>query len=372
MIRTMRVVTVLLVLGSSVLLTPLAAAQDVGETVVKRGLIKEDVYAAGENVTIDGEVLGDVVVAGGEVNINGKVSADVIAAGGQVQISADIGDDVRVAGGQLTVNASIGDDLIAAGGEVTVGPDTTVKGRTWLAGGDIEVAGRLGRELKVAGASISISARVDGDVELMGDSIRVEAAADIRGDLVYRSDDEIYIDEKANITGSVVRKPMLYDEEVSHGGGVVMSILSIFVSVMLLAYLFPVFLGNSVESLRTRTGKSLLLGLVLLVMIPVAVVLLFVTAVGWLAGVVVLALYFVAIAIATLVGVRTVSEIGARLLKQDLTGAWWRQALAVALTVLLVTLVGLIPVVGALLWFLLLIGGLGAGGLELYKRYRAV
>ena len=34
MIRTMRVVTVLLVLGSSVLLTPLAAAQDVGETVV--------------------------------------------------------------------------------------------------------------------------------------------------------------------------------------------------------------------------------------------------------------------------------------------------------------------------------------------------
>ncbi|KPK47582.1 MAG: hypothetical protein AMS22_16440 [Thiotrichales bacterium SG8_50] len=262
MIRTMRVVTVLLVLGSSVLLTPLAAAQDVGETVVKRGLIKEDVYAAGENVTIDGEVLGDVVVAGGEVNINGKVSADVIAAGGQVQISADIGDDVRVAGGQLTVNASIGDDLIAAGGEVTVGPDTTVKGRTWLAGGDIEVAGRLGRELKVAGGSISISARVDGDVELMGDSIRVEAAADIRGDLVYRSDDEIYIDEKANITGSVVRKPMLYDEEVSHGGGVVMSILSIFVSVMLLAYLFPVFLGNSVESLRTRTGKSLLLGLV--------------------------------------------------------------------------------------------------------------
>jgi len=371
MIQSLKVVTALMVLGASVVLTPIAAAQDAGETVVKRGLIKEDVYAAGESVTIDADVIGDAVVAGGDVSVAGKVSEDIIAAGGQVRIRGNIGDDVRAAGGQVDISATIGDDLIAAGGQVTLSPDTTVKGRTWLSGGDIEVRGRLGRELKVAGGSISLAALVNGDVELMGDNIRVEAGTDIRGNLVYRSNNEIYVDEQANITGSVVRKPLPYHEEWGRGGGLVMSILTIFVSVLLLSYFFPGFLGAAVESLRTRPGKSLLTGLILLVMIPVAVLLLFITAVGWLAAIVVLAMYFVAIAIATLVGVRTITEVAAGWFKQELAGSWRRLTLALALTVIAISVIGLIPVIGGLLWFLLLIGGLGAGGTELYRRYRA-
>jgi hypothetical protein len=69
--------------------------------------------------------------------------------------------------------------------------------------------------------------------------------------------------------------------------------------------------------------------------------------------------------------VRTITEIGAGWFKQELAGSWRRLVVALALTVIAVSVVGLIPVVGALLWFLLLIGGLGAGGTELYRRYRA-
>jgi cytoskeletal protein CcmA (bactofilin family) len=362
----------LMVLCVLVLTTSTGFAQDAGERITKRGPINEDVYAAGQSVTVDADVTGDVVAAGGDVVIGGKVSADVLAAGGKVRISGEIGDDVRAAGGDMEIGASVADDLIVAGGEINVTTATRVGGRTWLAGGEIDIAGRLGRELKAAGGWIALSGEVNGDVELIGDNIRVEPGAVIRGDLVYRTEGKITIDENATITGSVVRKPLPYQEGPGVVGGVVMSVLSILVSVLLLSYLFPGFVGTAVEAFRTKTGRSLLTGLVLLIMVPVAILLLFVTAVGWLAGLVLLALYLVAIALSTIIAVRALTDIGAKMLKLDLAGSWWRLAGVVTVTALLVVLIGLIPVLGGLLWFLLLLGGLGAGASDLYRRYRAV
>jgi cytoskeletal protein CcmA (bactofilin family) len=367
----LRKIPALLAMALLVLAAPSGFAQDVGERVVKRGLIDEDVYAAGETVTIDATVVGDVVVAGGDVTVSGKVSADILAAGGEVRITADVGDDVRAAGGEVEISARIVDDLIVAGGEITTTSATTVGGRTWLAGGEIEVGGRLGRELRAAGGTITVSAEVNGDVELMGDTLRIEPGAVIRGDLVYRTEGDITIDENATITGSVIRKPLPYDEGPGVTGGVIMSVLTVLVSVLLLSHLFPGFVGTAVETLRTKTGKSLLTGLVLLIVVPMVVVLLFVTAVGWLAGVVLLALYLVAIALSTLIGIRMLTDIGAQRFKLDLTVSWWRLAAAVAVTAVLVAIIGLIPLVGGLLWLLLLLGGLGAGASDLYRRYRA-
>ena len=367
-----RALSIVLVIAMAGVFGATAMAQDAGQEVVKRGVINEDVYAAGESVTVDANVTGDVLAAGGEVTVAGQVSADVMAAGGQVEVRANVGDDVRAFGGQLEISADIGDHLIAAGGKVIVESDTRVGGRTWLAGGEITVDGRLGHGLLAAGGNISVSGQIEGDVDLTGDSIRIEPGAVIHGDVVWRSEHEIRVDKKATITGSVVRKPLPYREGPGRAAGTIMSVLTLFVSVMILTYFFPGFLGGAGEILRTRFGRSLLTGFILLIMVPVAIVLLFVTVVGWLAGLVLLALYFVAIAIAMLVGVRTLTEFGARQFKQELAGSWWRLALAVALTLVALSVVGLIPVVGGLVWFLLLIGGLGAGGIELYQRYRAV
>ena len=362
----------LMVLCVLVLTASTGIAQDAGERISKHGLIKEDVYAAGQSVTIDADVIGDVVAAGGEVTIGGKVSADILVAGGQLRISGEINDDVRAMGGNVEISASVADDLVVAGGVINLTTATRAGGRTWLAGGEVDVAGRLGRELRVAGGTIVLAGEVNGNAELVGDNIRIEPGAVIRGDLVYRTDGKIKIDENASITGSVIRKPMPYREEGGVVAGAIMTVLSILVSVLLLSYLFPGFVGSAVETLKTKIGRSLLTGLILLIMVPVAILLLFVTAVGWLAGLVVLALYFVAIALATVIGIRTLTDVGAKLLKLDLAGSWWRLAGAVTVTAILVVLIGLLPVLGGLLWFLLLLGGLGAGASDLYRRYRAV
>ena len=67
------------VLILSLVTSPLFA-QESGETVILRGNIDDDVYAAGKLVDIQADVKGDIVAAGQEVNIESSVQGDVIAA----------------------------------------------------------------------------------------------------------------------------------------------------------------------------------------------------------------------------------------------------------------------------------------------------
>ena len=55
------------------MMAPLLWAQDSGKTVIKRGIVNDDMYAAGRIVDIQADVRGDVVVAGQEVSIDKSV-----------------------------------------------------------------------------------------------------------------------------------------------------------------------------------------------------------------------------------------------------------------------------------------------------------
>jgi hypothetical protein len=65
-------------------------AQETGETVILRGNLEEDLYAAGRVVDIQANVRGDVVVAGQDVSIDDSVWGDEIAAGETVDIRANV------------------------------------------------------------------------------------------------------------------------------------------------------------------------------------------------------------------------------------------------------------------------------------------
>jgi hypothetical protein len=92
---------------------------------------------------------------------------------------------------------------------------------------------------------------------------------------------------------------------------------------------------------------------------PVVILVLLVTAVGvWLA-LLLLAAYFILLLLGYLTGTLFVGEAGLRLIgKNDPSKAWRATGLAVALLVL--TVVGLIPLLGGLIAWLVLLAGMGA------------
>jgi cytoskeletal protein CcmA (bactofilin family) len=316
-------------------------------------------------------VEGDVVVAGGRIMVGERIRGDVMAAGGSVSVRADIGDDVRLAGGDVMLSGAVGDDAIAAGGNVTLAPDGRVNGRAWFSGGRIDVAGTIGRELKAAGGRIVLSGRVKGDVILRGRAISILDGAIIDGNLVYRSPREAEIASGAQIHGTISHEPV-----ERHLGAIVAAVagvgivvlLSLIVTGSVLFLMFPRSIETALTAIRAEPWKCLGLGLAVFAATPVVVSVLFMTVIGWLPAIVISALYLLLVLAGFLTGVFYVGSLGLGWLGRDAVSRAWRLWSFVAALIVL-TLLGLVPLLGALLLFVLILLGEGALMLGMYRAY---
>jgi branched-chain amino acid transport system permease protein len=350
------------------------ATEAAGGAVVRRGALPDDLYVAGRDVEVDAEVRGDVLAAGGRVRIGRSVTGDVMAAGGEVVVLGRVADDARLAGGTVAVDAVVAGDLIAAGGRVRVGPDAAIGGRARLGGGEVLVAGRLARGLKVAAGTLRIAGAVDGDVDVVADSVEVLPAARISGDLTYRSPAPARIDPSARVAGSVTHHEADWRDRARQArraaglAGRLAFWLGLAAAGALFLLLFPRFAVAAARTVASDPGKSLGLGFALLVATPVAALLLLITVVGVPLGLALFALYPVALLAGLLVAVLFLGDSGARLARRPRLATGWR-FVTYLLALLGLALVMLVPAVGAVTLALALVTGLGALVLAAYRVY---
>jgi cytoskeletal protein CcmA (bactofilin family) len=347
-----------------------AAAQQAGASVVVRGPVHDNLYAAGGEVDVRAEADADVVAAGGRMVIDGVVGRDVLAGGGDVTIRGRVGDDVRVAGGMVTVVAPIAGELLAAGGRIRLAPETVVAGRVWLAGGDVEVRGRIGKALRVAGGRIRLDGQVDGDVDLVGGEVKIGSGARISGRLTYRSRRQAQIDPGAQITGGITYIEPKLARAVGRTASIVVTVaglLWLMVTGAILLLLFPGVFARSARTIATNPWKSLGLGLAVLVVTPVVVMVLFFTVFGMALALIALAAYAVALLIGFLVAAVFLGDVGGLLRRRQPSAGGQILRLLGALIVL--ALARWIPVVGGFIVLLALLFGLGALALESHRAY---
>jgi cytoskeletal protein CcmA (bactofilin family) len=337
-----------------------------GETVTKRGNVEDDYYAAGASVDIDAVVSGDVVTAGGELYIGHHIKGDVIAAGGSIRLSGNIQDDVRVAGGDITIDANIGDDLIASGGRINVSAATTVGGDAWLAGGDIRVAGTINRDLSAGAGSLRLSGKVHGDVRVQAGELHILQGAVIDGDVLYRGPHEAIIHPDASISGNVTYEQVEWDD--SQKGSGIFFFITMTVAAIVLFKLFPGFTLSAVARVSADPLKTIGAGFLVLILVPVAAALMISVIVGVWVGLSLMALYFVALILGFLIACFFVGDWAAVRFNRDVSTTG-RRLISVSLVLLVLSLIKLIPVVGGLFIFALLLAGLGALTLQLKDGY---
>lgn len=361
------IISVLLLSLTLIIPLPTFADMDADDEVTKRGAVDDDYYAAGGEVDIDADITGDVITAGGDLFIGRRIGGDVMAAGGSVKLRGEVKDDVRITGGDLNIDAIVGDDLAASGGSVTVSPGTTIGGEAWLAGGDVTMAGTIGKNLKIAAGNIRLSGIVHGDVELEGGEIRILEGARIDGDLRYKSPNQASIDPNASIAGNLSYEEMEWDYS-ERGFGILFS-LTLIVAGILLFWLFPKFTVSSAERIASDPWKSLGIGIGLFIATPVIAVILMTIVLGVWIGLSVLALYFIALLLGFLISCFFVGDRGAKLMKKEISTTGSR-LVSVTLAIILIGLVSIIPVIGGLMLFLLLLLGFGAGVTQVRFVYR--
>ncbi len=353
-------------------------ASDWREREAVQGTMGGDYYAAGRNIELTADVEGDAFAAGCPVLVEGHVTGDGALAGCQITLRGKIDHDLYAAGGSLRLEGEIAGNARMAGGQITLSRQARIAGRTTLAGGRIEISGNTGPYLKVFADTVRLNGEVQGDADLTARNIEIGPDARIKGKLIYRSAEEARIDPAAQIAGGTTRLTLEVARPAAHAGRIALAAFLIFKLVCLLGLMllgtvlilvFPRFAQGAAGTIASDPGKSLALGLALLVTLPVAAILLMLTVIGIPLGMTVLLLYPFALVIGYLTAAYFVAERGAAKLRQGMAMTRGGQILSLVLALLALAVIGLVPILGGLVIFIVLLAGLGAWMLHGYRVY---
>lgn len=332
-------------------------------------------YISGSDLVIATPVAADLFAAGGRVSVEREVGADAAVAGGSVTIRAPVRQDLRAAGGHVDIEGNTDGELVAAGGNVRVGEAATVAGSAWLAGGDVTVAGKIGKGVRIYAGNIAISGEIDGDAHLYGQQIKLLPGAVIRGGLFYASPNELIRDPSAQVLGTLTREPTPPEWSREHGARRAMSwfhpffVLSMLAAGMLLYGIFPAAALGPQRAIRQYPLRSLLLGLALVFTIPPVAILFMVTVIGLPIGFALLLLYPLSLMLGYLATAFLIGRQVATAAKQPEPASLKRYALFLLLALIVLSIAAAIPFLGGIVIIAAVVLGLGGWAVWLQTTY---
>lgn len=336
----------------------LAAEYRTAERIIvgRNERVTDDLFIGAGDITVEGEVDGDLFVWGGQVRIDGRINGDVMAVGGNLYINGQVSDDIRVAGGNVQISGRVGDDLMVGAGNCKIFEGASVKGDLMAGAGMLTIAGKVG----------SVKAGV-------GELI-IDEQAQINGNLEYWSEEPGKINDQAQLNGSSTHHQTDFNGRRDFGSqaaGRALSLVSALLIGLLLVYILPNFTLKTAESWRSNSTMNFLWGLLALIALPVVGLILIITLFGLPLGMGVLLFYPIILYLAKIVTIVSLGFCLQKYFKQKVNRPDW---LSVVIGGLICYLIVLIPVIGALVLFVLVMIGLGAlvsWKVRLLKRLRA-
>jgi hypothetical protein len=330
-------------------------------TIGSGEVIDDDLYAVGNSVIIDGVVNGDVLTACETITVNGKVNGSIIAVASTVNVNGEVTHAVRVAGGNINISGNVGGDLVAAGGQINVISTAKIGRDLVFGGGTIVIDGLIGDDIKGGGGEITINNGVGGDVELGVESLIIGSMANIRGNLIYVSENEANIQSGAQIGGTTThRVPEVKEAVVPKIGiwGKVIAFLMTLIAGIVIILIVPRRAIAVADSIRHKPWLSLGWGAIILFATPVAAIVTFITVIGLPVGLIGLTLYGIAIylsqiAVGLFIGYLIIGSFSEVESRGILIGA-------LSLGFAILTLLKLIPYVGFAMWLATALFGIGA------------
>lgn len=205
----MRSLATATVLAAMVLATPLGA-----QTVSTSN--GGDNFTAGSTITQTYDAAGDIFTAGEVVTISGRSGGDVHVAGMDLDVGTNTDADLYAAGATVTIRANVADDVTAMGYSIRLSPNAAVGGNARLLGRAIVIDAPIAGALTAAAGEVTLNNIVRGDVRITAEKISFGPDAQILGQLVYASEDEMRIPERVipadRVRHEVWTKGPMWDE----------------------------------------------------------------------------------------------------------------------------------------------------------------
>jgi cytoskeletal protein CcmA (bactofilin family) len=304
------------------------------------------------------------------ISANFRTGANVTVA-----LDESISDDLIAAGANVEVAGHVKKGLKAFGANISI--PGTVSGEVYSAGANIDLAGTFGSKVTAVGASVVLSGTFDQDVEVAAARLTLTPTTIIRANLTY-SAAVLEKQEGSQVLGTVTERqePIKAEkvnewrekgERAAKGAGIAfwfVSTIALILVGLIINAVFPNQTNRVVGVLSQSPWKSIGLGLVFLVVVPVAIVIALVTVVGIPVAIIAGFLYAIIVYISRIyIGVWIGRKIIGALRKRQITSLFW--PLVVGVTI--IALIGLIPFIGWIFKLFCLLICLGALSLAVLR-----
>lgn len=342
----------------------------IGENVAvsDEQIVEGNYYAATRpfaRMDMSGTVAGDMYAAGGTVTINGAIEEDLFIVSGVSNVHATVTDDVRIVAGEVTVSEYVGGDLFVIGGTLNVLSSAQIDGTVFFFGGSGEIAGTVGQSIVGYAETLHLNGSVSGGVDVtVPAGLRLGSNADIAESVRYKSFVEVTRDPASVIGGDVTKVASAAASSKDTARAVLTPLFMILFTALSLYLFFHKNLHSIFTTALQRPVRSLLIGTGVIFASPIVSMMLFVTVLGALVG----ALVLLSTTLLALVGM---------VLAGSLLGSyvwyWYRHDIQVSLFTIiggtsLLYVILLIPVLGVVVYVLLMAQVIGALGLRLYNK----
>ena len=295
---------------------------------------------------------GNIMEAGDIVSANGTANGLIMLAGKTVSSNAN-GDYAFIVGESIRINGNISRDAFIAGQNITVEEKGIINRDFYVAGSRVVINGVVNGKIYVLANELVIAsdATVRGDIIARVNSITIMNAANVYGSVEYNSDAEASI--PSGITTHVVEVeereayvPTIMDKFRSKVINILISLV-MFVALVLIA---PKMLANIDEKYVGKAikeyhiGKTLGIGILALIVIPIISLFLMITVVGISVGIILFLLYAIVFMIAVVI---TAYVASIKIFEGKMN-----RYLAAIVTIVMIEVLKMIPIIGGWVYFL--------------------
>lgn len=329
--------------------------------------IHTDLFVAGDRILIDGNVDGDLIVWAHEVEVNGHVKGDIIAFTQELRMNGTVDGNVRAFAQAAVLAGPVAKNLMGFVRTLELDEKANVGGSATIFSADAQLNGPIRGDLLAMTGQLDVDGPIGGNMRVRGDELTIGPTAQIAGRAQYEGSKQPSVAGGAKLASPMevtMQKPTpeystwpYYWHQTLRWGAAFLLGLVMFL-------LAPGAFLDAANS-ANRVGLSMGIGLLFLVGLPVAACIACITIVGLGLGIVTLLIYLVAVYMSQIF----VGEwVGEKLLGAGIGVGPVLARLALGLAILRV--IRVIPFIGPLSMWVVIIWGLGAYALAIHKRMR--
>jgi cytoskeletal protein CcmA (bactofilin family) len=342
---------------------------DPNYTLASGEVIHTDLIVSADSTRIDGDVEGDLITFSRSVTVNGHIKGDIIAFSQELRVNGPVDGNVRAFVQNLQLYGTVARNVLAWAGDVNLDQDAKVNGTLTAGSGHLEVNGKLVGDLLAFSGDVDINGQLGRNARIRGGHLTIGSRAEIAGETTALLRQPPDVSTSAKMASPLDWTLAKRGSETSYASGryylhQILKWGASFLFGLVLLFLMPGYFFDAVKACD-KAAPAIGFGLLFLFAIPIAAFIVCITVVGLGVGISAMMLWLVALyAAQVFVG----AWLGEKILGAGVGAGAALGRLALGLIIL--RALRMLPYLGVFVTFIVIIWGLGALALAIYKNMR--